>query len=169
MFGQPGMATHIWDTPGAVFMDANFGRVSSTNTRTPSGHSANAIQRLLVAQALYPPTALLIKLSILLLFKRVFVSPGGRSRWFILGGIYSFSAIYLVMFILSWAFCIKSTSIIDEGLCHTNGANMAWALAAVNVITDLYLLVIPPFVVAKLHISIQRKTAVAVVFLVGVL
>ena len=42
---------------------------------------------------------------------------------------------------------------------------MTWALAVINLVTDIYLLAIPPFVISKLNIATQRKFTVSAIFL----
>jgi hypothetical protein len=143
------MGPHIWDIPGIVFLKPSYGI------------------KMVVAQALYSPCAYLIKLSILLLYRRVFISPGGRARFFIYLGIYGFSVLYFVVFVLSWAYCVHDQSLTNGGSCQSKGSYMTWALASVNVFTDMYILTIPFFVISKLHISTQRKGAVIAVFFVS--
>ncbi|KAF2677288.1 hypothetical protein K458DRAFT_492010 [Lentithecium fluviatile CBS 122367] len=150
LFSRPGMGPHMWDIPGIVFFDNKFGL------------------RLLFTEVMYCPSAYLVKLSIFLLYKRIFVAPGGRAKKFIMGGLYGSSVLYFVLFILSFAFCTKSTSVVDGGECHTKGAYVTWALAAINLVTDIYLLAIPPFVISRLNITTQRKFAVSAIFLFGI-
>ncbi|KAF1950189.1 hypothetical protein CC80DRAFT_598406 [Byssothecium circinans] len=147
LFTLPGMGPHMWDIPGIVFFDSQFGL------------------RLLFTEIMYCPSAYFVKLSIFLLYRRIFVAPGGRAKSFIMGGLYLSTILYLALTILSFAFCTKSASLVDGGDCHTKGSYVGWALAAVNLVTDLYLLAIPPFIVVRLHISSHRKWAVAAVFL----
>jgi hypothetical protein len=147
LLSQAGMGPHMWDIPGNVFLDKRFGL------------------RMLFTEIMYCPSAYLVKLSIFLLYKRIFVVPGSRTRKFIMGGLYASSALYLVLTILSFAFCTKSSSLVDGGDCHTKSTvYVSWALAVVNILTDAYLLAIPPFVLSKLHISAQRKWAVLAAF-----
>ncbi|PVI02640.1 hypothetical protein DM02DRAFT_701104 [Periconia macrospinosa] len=146
LFNLPGMGPHMWDIPGIVFFDNAYGL------------------RLLFTEIMYCPAAYLIKLSIFLLYRRVFISPGGRAKAFIMGGIYISTVMYVIMFVLSWAFCTKSASVVDGGGCHQKGAYVGWALATVNIVTDIYLLAIPPFVIVKLQITSQRKFAISLLF-----
>lgn len=122
------------------------------------------LQRLLFTEIMYCPAAYTVKLSIFLLYKRIFVAPGGRAKAFIMGGLYISTAMYVIMFVLSWAFCTKNTSVVDGGECHERGAYVTWALAAVNLVTDIYLLAIPPFVIARLQMTSQRKFAISLLF-----
>jgi hypothetical protein len=167
LFSKPGMGPHMWDIPGIVFFDEKYGLVRASSPAAP-GMQANKQQRLLFTEIMYCPSAYLIKVSIFLLYKRIFVAPGGRAKKFIMGGLYASSVLYLVLFILSFAFCTKSTSVVDGGECHTKGAYVTWALATINLVTDIYLLAIPPFVISKLNIATQRKFAVSAIFLFSI-
>lgn len=149
LFSMPGFGPHMWNIPAIVFMDDKYG------------------MRLLFTEVMYCPSAYLVKLSIFLLYWRIFVTGVGRARLFVIGGICVSSVLYLVLTILSFAFCTESTSVVDGGQCHRKGAYVTWALAAVNLATDIYLLAIPPFVIKKLHISTQRKWSVSIIFLVS--
>ncbi|KAF2276650.1 uncharacterized protein EI97DRAFT_316355 [Westerdykella ornata] len=150
LFTMPGMGPHIWDIPGIVFLDPKFGL------------------RLLFTEIMYAPSAYLTKLSILLLYRRIFVAPGGKAKYFINAGIVLATIAYLALFILSFAFCTKSQSLVDGGECHSKGAQVGWALAATNLAADLYLLAIPPFIIAHLHLSVTRKWQIASIFLLGI-
>jgi hypothetical protein len=52
-----------------------------------------------VFEVMYCPSAFLDKLSIFLLYKRIFVAPGGNAKKFITGGLYASSVMYLALYI----------------------------------------------------------------------
>jgi hypothetical protein len=57
---------------------------------------------------------------------------------------------------------------LHEG--HCIGTNpLAWALAAVSIVMDFWVLGIPVFQLLRLQMKWQRKLAVAMMFLVGTL
>jgi len=107
--------------------------------------------------------------SILLLYKRVFTVPDGKVTLFITAGFYGLTILYLVLCILSLAFCAQNKYVGERNLCYKRGPQVTIAMAAVNVSTDAYLFAIPSFIVAKLRVDWMTKLGVAAVFLIGVL
>jgi hypothetical protein len=124
---------------------------------------------MLFTEAAYAPCAYFVKLSILLFYLRVLATPSSKSRLWIWGGIWAITPLYLVIFILSFSFCIPDDSIIDGGTCVTKGGAVGWAQSAVNITTDIYLLAIPIFVLTRLQMPLRRKLEVGAVFFMGVL
>ncbi|KAI9687654.1 MAG: hypothetical protein M1820_010425 [Bogoriella megaspora] len=85
----------------------------------------------------------IIKLSILLFYLRIFISP--RFRRLCWAGFYNQT--------------IKATCI--------NDVQFYWATAILNVLTDLYILVLPMPMVWRLHATFKKKLAISAVFMLG--
>ncbi|KAI1322267.1 hypothetical protein F5Y16DRAFT_387079 [Xylariaceae sp. FL0255] len=101
------------------------------------------------------PAYLLIKLSLLLLFYRLFSVRSGF-KWAIIAGCIVVTIIYLVILFLF----VGSTAlkvVVDTG----------YALAVINLATDLYILVLPIGLVSTLNMPLAKKMGVVGIFGVG--
>ena len=129
-------------------------------------------QRIVFTITIYVPTIFFTKLSLFLLYLRVF-SPDRRTRYLIYFGIafttvfYSVILIYiLVVFIppsrSSWfeAWRISTTQSFK---------NVTYVQSAVNTISDFYLLGLPMPIVWKLQMPRRKKIGVSAIFLMGTL
>lgn len=76
---------------------------------------------------------------------------------------------YLAVSIATIWSCIPRSKIwrpIEEGSCMNLGA-MLIASAAINMISDIFLFVIPIYRVWQLQLSMKKKVGVSSVFLIG--
>lgn len=89
-------------------------------------------------------------------------------------GIVFIALFYTICFIATAAFCFPRGSeswyiAITQLRCGPNQWRLATAKGPVGVITDFYTLAIPIFLVLKLQMTKSKKTAVAGIFLTGLL
>ncbi|KAF4626878.1 hypothetical protein G7Y89_g11280 [Cudoniella acicularis] len=154
VFSLPGNGPHIWNVPLSVYMDPN----------------SKYFLRMLFTQILYPVCAYIIKLSLLIFYARVFVTPGlSKAKLFIYGGAVVMTLVYTVLIVLTIAFCARNPSLIDpNGSCYAKGGQVNWALSGVNIFSDFYTLAIPLFVLSGLQMSMKKKWAVGGIFLIGI-
>ncbi|KAF4445203.1 hypothetical protein F53441_10939 [Fusarium austroafricanum] len=125
---------------------------------------------LYVTQTLYVSVVFLTKICVALFYLRIF--PVVRVRRLIWGTI-GLSALGMVVFdILAIAQCQPISSYWTgwdqwhEG--HCLGINpLAWSIAAVSIILDIWMLAIPIWQLVQLQMKWQRKLAVAIMITVG--
>ena len=103
-----------------------------------------------------PPTMLCVKMSLLLLYLRIF-SPDKVTRYLIYGGM---------------TFCIGAYITIMFVTIFTNIITLIAAnktLGVVNFTSDVYILFVPLTVVSKLQLSTKKKIGFMVVFMTGIM
>ena len=113
---------------------------------------------------LWGPTMFFTKLSLLLLFYRIF-APDRITKYLVFLGIFYCFILYTSYLLLSFLLC---QSVIVPSCGHQ------WELflltsSGLNVASDVYLLVIPLAAVAKLQMPKKQKLEVSAVFLAGIL
>ena len=134
------------------------------------------MQKLLAELNLYPLAAFFIKLSLFLLYLRLF-KPNRYTRWLIYGGI--------IICGLSYSACIVGNCVIVMPTPGQPNDNMAWILreikfgyklwtisviqSAFGLLSDIYLLAIPLQMIFQLQLSVGRKIGVSSVFMIGIL
>ena len=130
---------------------------------------ADLNQVLFAGNVFYACTSPTIKLSILLLYRRIFVTPVVKSITFVVGCI-----------LAAWLVAVVFTQIFSctpvEGSWKPTTARHCIdsiifyeAVAISNVLLDFMLLLLPIPVVWKLNMSMRRKAQVCGIFLVGAL
>ncbi|MCJ1266643.1 hypothetical protein MMC22_006528 [Lobaria immixta] len=131
------------------------------------------IKYLIVYILLYGPTIFLIKISILILYLRLF-SPDRLIRSLIcLGMGYTLLANSIVT-ISFGALCAprKTQSFLEAyqtSQCVSNIDNLTITTSVVNLVGDIYILILPIAPVLKLKLSTRKKIAVVGVFMTGLL
>jgi len=121
---------------------------------------------------LYGPAIFFAKLSLLLLYLRIF-SPDRWTRYLIYLGIISSFALYLATSITFGALCLPRGSetwaaALYSARCKST-TNMTYIQGIFNVVSDFYILFIPIPVVLKLHLPMQKKIGVVAIFMTGLL
>ena len=132
----------------------------------------NNLQYLYVGQALYATETFTIKICVLAFYLRIF--PGDTTRMLIWSTI-GVSVVCMIIFdILAIAQCRPISYFwqgwdgLHEGQCI--GVNpIAWAIAGITIILDLWMLGIPLSEVLFLQMNWKRKVAVSMMFFVGTL
>jgi len=101
-----------------------------------------------------PPTVLLIKLSLLLLYLRIF-GPDKVTRYLIYFGITFCSVAYTIVMFLSIFASVQGA---------INGSK---TVGAINLSSDIYILCVPIMAASKLQMSRKRRIGLFLVFLTG--
>lgn len=118
----------------------------------------------------YIPIIFITKLSILLLFLRIFV-PGGKNRtyWIIQGVILFNFLFYLANLPVEIWPCVPRSKLwtpTEPGHCIKN-EEVFVAGGTINVVSDFTILLLPIVEVWRLHMSKERKIGVSAVFATG--
>ncbi|CAD6589426.1 MAG: hypothetical protein ASARMPRED_004042 [Alectoria sarmentosa] len=131
-----GVGKHQWDVPlSEIPFILQFGRYTSITL---------------------PPTMLSLKLSLLLLYLRIF-APDKVTRYLIYVGMTLCFLAYTVLMFLNIFSDVET--VID-----TNKA-----LGAVNLFSDIYILCVPTTAISKLQLSVRKKIGVMLVFMTGIM
>ncbi|KAG9498237.1 hypothetical protein J7337_011133 [Fusarium musae] len=123
-----------------------------------------------IGQVLYASDVFLTKICVALFYLRIFpVASVRRLIW----GTIAFSVLGMIIFdILAIAQCRPINFYwtgwdkLHEGHC-LGVQPLAWAIAAVGIILDVWMLAIPIWQLVQLQMKWQRKLAVAIMFTVG--
>ena len=128
------------------------------------------------AVILFPLGALSVKLSLFILYLRLF-KPNRLTRWLIIIGMAACVIFYTVTIILNAALCVPSPQgpndtqawILQSESCGWPEQLISVAQGAFGTFSDIYLLVIPLQMVMRLHLPTRRKLAISAVFLTGIM
>ncbi|KAL8729919.1 MAG: hypothetical protein Q9181_004834 [Wetmoreana brouardii] len=144
-----GFGPHQWDVPLSALLDTSH------------------IKALKAVNFLYGPMMICTKLSILLLFFRLF-SPSKEARIWIYVGIATTLLIHVVGTILAIVLCIPSDA-LGYSRCANRLNILDVVISGLNILSDFYILILPMIVVSKLQMQRNRKLGVLAVFSTGVL
>lgn len=116
---------------------------------------------------------ILTKISLLVLYMRIF-KVSNVAAIMIWAGIVFITLFHTICFIAIPALCFLRGSedwytAIPQLQCSPNQWKLAVAQGPVSVITDFYTLAIPFFLVLRLQMTASKKTAVAGIFLTGLM
>lgn len=133
-------------------------------------------QSLMADFDLYSAAAFLVKLSLFLLYLRLF-KPDKVTRWLIYGGILVSGLFYSATIVIFTAAVSPSpgqpdtdTTWLLQASKHVTVLNTLSIVQGVfGTLSDIYLLVIPIRSIFRLHLPIQRKFGVSSIFLIGIL
>ncbi|MCJ1470266.1 hypothetical protein MMC07_008911 [Pseudocyphellaria aurata] len=149
-----GAGVHQWDVTAENVMQV--------------GKMANA------ADAFYAPLIFVTKLSILLQYIRIFVPARTGVRYYPIHTLIWLNLTYYVInFFVGLFYCTPPRKIWDPsvpGHCLSAGAQITLfaSAAALNVLSDVTMLVLPIFWISALQMPLRRKVAVSVVFATGI-
>lgn len=107
--------------------------------------------------ALGQPITGLVKLSLLLLYLRIF-QPNHAVRYATIVGIVIVTMMYTI-----WMFVF----IFESALSDAVGSHLSWAQAAFNVATDVYIFILPISGVINLNMPFKRKLGILAIFSTG--
>lgn len=146
---QLGYGRHLWDISALTL-------ISVSNVRRLTGTSI-----------IYPVVIFFVKISILLLYHRLFgVHRAVRvAVW--AGGVF-FTLVYIAYLgvqIVYMVECTNSTS-METAPCNSIYGVTVFQ-GALNVASDIYVLCLPLPYLIKLHVSKQQKIGLLVIFLAG--
>ncbi|KAL4881108.1 hypothetical protein BJY04DRAFT_218624 [Aspergillus karnatakaensis] len=148
-----GLGRHLWDVPVRILLDVSNNRILSDYMT-------------------YPWTVCFAKLSILLLYKRLFLV--GWERIAIWAGIVMVTVLYgtfILLAILNTAICINEYSTdlwatLTSFCVFQHRQVLVWT-AAVNISTDFYVVILPINRFVRLQISRRKKIGLCMIFASG--
>lgn len=172
-----GFGRHLWNYPIKTFTESYFqvrklGASSCFIQISIENTNSDIFQKVLAVQGLYSPVILTVKLSLFLLYLRIF-SRIRRTKILIYFGIGFNMVFYITNFALILYFCgpspgsrsmIKSMA---RHRCVVDSRNLGTVQASFNIFSDIYLLCVPIPVVSKLQLSGKRKIGVYAMFMTG--
>ena len=163
---------HQWDVPilpnGPAFLRVIFlmRRISNINSNETFQQKL-----IIVVDLLYCPIAFCAKLSLFLLYYRLF-SRQQWIRYLVYLGVGSVAAIYTATMIVCGYLCLPrpGQSWIEAGLssrCHKQSIVIGYVQGLCNVLSDLYLLFLPLPAVWQLHLPLRKRLGLVGIFLTG--
>ncbi|KAL8999788.1 MAG: hypothetical protein Q9169_001461 [Polycauliona sp. 2 TL-2023] len=141
-------------------VERNFVNPDST------ANTAIAVTTLNVASAFYGPTMFFTKLSIFILYYRIF-NPSKTMRYLIYFGI-AFNFVYYTIYLFIYSFYCPNTS-KKAPTCGHEVKVISVATSAINVVSDFYILLIPLAAVSNLQLPKKRKLGLFAIFFTGFL
>lgn len=114
--------------------------------------------------ALWGPTMFFTKLSLLLLYYRIF-APDRVTKYLVFFGIFYCFILYTSFLLLTFLLCQSLLTLS----CQHQWDMFLLTTSGLNVASDAYLLIIPLAAVAKLHMPTKQKLEVSAVFFAGML
>ena len=117
----------------------------------------------------YSFTITMVKLSILMLYRRIFTTSDFRQKILVVGSV---CIVWCLLSIFIYVFgCRPFSAAFDIELLFTyhciNLQTFIWAITACNVGLDVVVLSLPIHQVWKLQLSVRKKISVSAVFLLG--
>lgn len=144
-----GVGKHLWDVPLSTF-------------------SPKLLKVWMVGAVSYSATMLAVKLSILLLYRRIFPLENFRIQWWLTVAVtIGYSVGGMCASIFSCTPVAKSWDVtISNGHCINTGAFYI-ANGILNVITDLVILALPIPILWNLALTKKKKIALSILFAAG--
>ncbi|KAL2753850.1 hypothetical protein ACRALDRAFT_2109384, partial [Sodiomyces alcalophilus JCM 7366] len=140
-------------------------------TLTPE-QITNVVKYTWVTQVSYVPAINLTKMAILFFFLRVF--PSRKFQMICLGSIIHCLLFMLSTFITAILACIPvedawtAWSGVGKSVCYDNNA-FWWAVSAINIATDLWILALPIPQLLRLQLGTRKKIYLILMFSVGII
>lgn len=131
-------------------------------------------QNLLLTGILYNCSAMFVKLSLLLLYNRLF-RPAKSTRMPIWLGIIVITMFYMICNILTLIFCLPRPGEGGWGAakyterCGTKYLELTTGQGVFSIASDFYVLLIPVSTIMGLKLSLKKRVGVASVFLSGLM
>ena len=129
------------------------------------------LQLTYIAELLYTPLILTVKLAILLQVQHIFANTSKLRLYLVQSLVWSNACWYFAYtFIVAFACTPTAKSWDFELPGHCISSNALVTLASVpSVVSDLFILVLPIFWVWKLQMAWRRKFGVSLIFAMGIL
>ncbi|KAF2234031.1 hypothetical protein EV356DRAFT_502646 [Viridothelium virens] len=118
----------------------------------------------------YLPLSAFTKLSCLLFYRRIFV-PSGLMTGIIWSGVFFITVIYTVLLTMSVLNCQpirKRWNPSVHGVCLPDGT-LAYSSGAFNVLSDIFVLLLPLPAVWRLNMSVSKRAKILAVFGLGLI
>lgn len=158
----------MWDIPADELYNKDL-RVSLWKVVIFVWNSHTITQIIVAIAIVYGPAMFFVKLSMLLLYLRIF-AVNTTMKYLIYFGI----AFQVLFYLATFAFYLAV-----EVLCVSTGSfgvrfcTESWQFVpiqgAINVATDFYVLCLPTAMIMQLHLSIQGKMKIIAIFMTGLL
>ena len=129
------------------------------------------LQKIYAVQGMYSPIILIVKISLFLLYFRIF-SRIWRTKMLIYFGIGVNTVFYAISTTLVLYFCGPThghnfIQAFADYNCVVQARTLADVQASFNIASDIYLLCIPIPVVSRLQLSKKKKVGVSAIFMTG--
>jgi hypothetical protein len=167
--GQAGQGRHQWDVSIAGVQRVAF--VSDRGsfqfvTLTVTGKLAN------ILEIVYPPVMFAAKLAVLLQIKRIFTTHQKNCVYWsvqvlIAANLLTYFACFVAFIFACWP-REKIWSPHIPGKCISTNASII-ATSAINVISDVTILLLPVHGISQLRIPLRKKVGVGAIFATGAL
>ena len=126
---------------------------------------------IIVLELMYAPIIFCAKLSLFLLYHRLF----GRHFWIrylVYLGIFCSVAMYATGIIVYGYLCLPRSGqswvkAVLSSRCHQQFIMVGYVRGSFNILSDLYLLLLPLPAVWQLHLPVRKRLGIAIVFLTG--
>lgn len=133
-------------------------------------------QKSLATILLYAASAFFVKLSLFLLYLRLF-KLNRITTWLIYAGILVCGLFYSASIIFNSVNCMPRPGEPDDSMtwllrarkCDMPSRQLAVVQGAFGTVSDIYLLVIPIHSVFQLHLPTARKVGVNSIFMIGIM
>lgn len=167
-----GIGTHIWNITLGKIGEGGFKVRGSRLRESISAVLANLgrPKTILLFETFYGPIVFCVKLSIFLLYLRIF-APNRKFRIYTYLGILWIFLLHAITTSLYAVFCAPRgqenwlTSYMSTRCRHDQ--KLALAASVFNLISDLYIICLPIPAVWKLQLPRKKKVGVLVVFMTG--
>ncbi|KAI1424708.1 hypothetical protein F5Y12DRAFT_714946 [Xylaria sp. FL1777] len=148
------LGRHQWDIPVAAF-------------------SNEYLELIILALVTFPIAAMLVKITILALYYRIF-QPSKWAHRLIWIGVILVLIFYISTVIILLANCIPSgrdtwISRVQSGACPTVQVKIALSQGVFGLVIDLYIIIIPIWQISRLSLPPRRKAGILLIFLTGLL
>lgn len=157
----------MWDVPAAQLPEAIEVCISYLGRKSNFSYFQQALT---ISTYIYLALAGIIKLSCLLFYRRVF-SPNKATLVCIYGGIWFVAISYTAMVFATIFECIpvrRTWNKLTPGHCYP-AKILPYFSGALNVVTDIYVLVLPIPSLWHLNLKMSRKIRVMAIFALGIL
>lgn len=144
---------------------------SPSSLETPSYKGISDQKIAIVINVMYSPIAFCAKLSLFLLYYRLF----GRHRWIrysVYLGIGSIAAVYTADTIAYGYLCFPHggqswIEAVAGARCFDNSMTLSYVRIPFNILSDLYLFILPLPAVWQLHLPLRKRLGIAGIFMTG--
>ncbi|KAJ8129908.1 hypothetical protein O1611_g3725 [Lasiodiplodia mahajangana] len=148
------LGRHLWDIPVAAFSD-------------------EYLKLIILALVTFPVAALLVKLTLLALYYRLF-KPSAWARRLIWSGFILLLIFYVSTTIILLVACVPSSgetwiSRVRTGACPTVQVEITRSQGVFGLAVDLYIFIIPIWQVSILSLPPQRKAGILLIFMTGLI
>ena len=168
---QYGNGVHQWNVPLSKVLQ--FGEASTLTSACAAMLCLTYSQLVSAVEIAYCPVIFATKLAILLQIMHVFVTNRTSVRFYLVQFLIWSNALWYIINIFMTAFqCTPRKKIWDPmipGHCFVNFDTINFTAAIINVVSDVFMFVLPILWVWELHMAWKRKFGVSLIFASGIL